>query len=527
MRDASLGDWLRRLPQYLYVADLIAGKRVLEVGCGTGAGAKFLADHGAARVVGIDASASTVARARRVYHRGNLSFRHDDLADTELGDSTFDCVFVPDGRTVIKRPGVLRELRRVLAPDGYLVLSAPSMDRSTRAEGLSYHDIRDALSAVFAPVRMVAQTPFVAMSLVEYGDVDEGDVVLDTSLVEWSRTTSDEVVDYLAICGGRPEAARGFTIVQLPTKTGADVVSRSVGGVGEPVGGRAAAPVSTQIGEALNAHAQLTRELERALAEQKAYNEELREELEQTLERADTAERARKRLAGKLAGVQEELKTWRSRASIAEGEVLRAQLARGEAGAPAAAGDSGKAVAPDVAPVVAVDDARGGSDAGDQSEELAELRQKLERATQNWREAEAKNDTVWRRVGELQNELEHHREQAVARSAQARRAAQLSMAKAMEGASAKLVGIQDQLLRCEKRCESLEAELREVQGAREELQSQLAGMAVDRTELERRLYAAEAGRNGVAVRPRANISDVDEEIGPSDGDDSQNNDNGD
>ena len=515
MRDASLGDWLRRLPQYLYVADLIAGKRVLEVGCGTGAGAKFLADHGAARVVGIDASASTVGRARRVYHRGNLSFRHEDPADTELGDSTFDCVFVPDGMTVIKRPAVLRELRRVLAPDGYLVVSAPSTDRSTRAEGLSYHDIRDALSSVFAPVRMVAQTPFVAMSLVEYGDVDEGDVVLDTSLVEWSRTTSDEVVDYLAICGGRSDAARGFTVVQLPTKTGADVVSRTVNGLGETAGGRPAAPVSTQIGEALNAHAQLTRELERALAEQKAYNDELREELEQTLERADTAERARKRLAGKLAGVQEELKTWRSRASIAEGEVLRGQLARGEAGEagePAAGSPEGKAAAAKV---------EGGEAQG---EELAELRQKLERVTQNWREAEAKNDTVWRRVGELQNELEHHREQAVARSAQARRAAQLSMAKAMEGASAKLVGIQDQLLRCEKRCEGLEGELREVQRARDELQGQLEGMAVDRTELERRLYAAEAGSNGVAVRPRANIPDVDDDSGPSNGGDSQHND---
>lgn len=503
MRDTSAGDWLRRLPQYLYVADLIAGKRVLEVGCGTGAGSKFLADHGAAKVVGIDAEASAVDRARRVYHRANLSFRHESLADMDMDDGGFDCVFVPDGMTVIKNPPVLRELRRVLAADGHLVLSVASADRAAHAGGLSYYEVEEALSATFAPVRMVAQTPFVAMSLVEYGDVDEGKVVLDTSLVEWSRTTDGEVVDYLAVCGGRPSAARGFTIVQLPTRSGVEVVGRSLDIVqqAEPAAGRGALvegtpgnlTVSAQIAEALSAHAQNARELERKLAEQRAYNDEVREELELVQERADSAEQSRQGLADKLAALQDELKTWRSKASIAEGEAMRLRLALGEDLVP---GDGAKA-GPD-APTgaqPAADQAEQdhgarasgngsvrGSSAGEDAaaaelaalrEEMAETQRKLERVTGNWREAEAKNDAVWRRVGELQNELEQHREQAVARSAQARRSAQLSMAKAMESASAKLVGVQDQLLRCERRCEALAEELNAANQEKDELARRL------------------------------------------------------
>ena len=39
---------MRRLSRYLYLADLYQGKRVLEVECGHGHGAHFLANHGAA-----------------------------------------------------------------------------------------------------------------------------------------------------------------------------------------------------------------------------------------------------------------------------------------------------------------------------------------------------------------------------------------------------------------------------------------------------------------------------------------------
>ena len=93
---------------------------------------------------------------------------------------------------------------------------------------------------------------------------------------------------------------------------------------------RATSVEPPQIASALQEHAEMTRELERALAEQQLYSDELREELEQSLERSDGAERARKALAEKLEVMQEELKTWRSRAAQAEGDAMRLRLARGD-----------------------------------------------------------------------------------------------------------------------------------------------------------------------------------------------------
>lgn len=417
-RETSLADWLRKLPHYLYVADLIAGKQVLEVGCGSGAGARFLADHGAARVVGIDTRAGKVEHARRRYSAANLSFRHEDPASMEFRDHGFDCVFVPDGAALIKRPAALRELRRVLAPDGYLILVAPSADRSPEADGLSFHEIRDGLEPLFDPVRMVAQMPLVAMSLVEYAEDDSGEVALDTSLVEWSRAPEGEVTDYMAVCGGRLDRARGFTIVQLPLRPGMDVVERSMDSglqraLAAATGRVGNGTISAQIAGALHAHAELTRELERTLAEQQLYGDELREELEQTLERADATERERRALAEKLEVTQEELKAWRSRASVAEGEIMRLRLDRGED--PSAPAGEAQAASDELAGLrAALEQARG---------ELAQERARRE-------QAEADRDAPRARLDEQQARIEQLQQERDALAKQAAEAAPKARAKA-------------------------------------------------------------------------------------------------
>jgi ubiquinone/menaquinone biosynthesis C-methylase UbiE len=532
-RETSLGgDWLRRLPHYLYVADLIAGKQVIEIGCGSGEGARFLADHGAARVVGVDARSGKVEQARRRYSAANLTFRHEDPASMELRDHSFDCVFVPDGASAARRPALLRELRRILAPGGHLILVSASADRDPEAPGLTFHEIKDALEPLFAPVRMVAQTPMVAMSLVEYAEEESDNVALDTSLVEWTRAPDGVVIDYMAICGGSTDVARGFTLVQLPLGPGVHVVERSLGGNGhvaaagigsETEGGLSAGTpggvnggalagwsvgagtVSAQIASALQEHAEMTRELERALAEQQLYSDELREELEQSLERSDGAERARKALAEKLEVMQDELKTWRSRAAQAEGEAMRLRLARGDA--PVAGvepGDPAGAHAREVAAVRA---------------ELTDARQRLERVAVHWKEAEARAETLARRIGELEADAGKQSAQAEVRLAEARQQFDSELAQAVaqaqeaarasqsaaEGELARLRSELDQLrpelerLRAalaesEKRSEALNAGLDRLGPELARLRPELERLKAERDAQAQRADAAEAGR---------------------------------
>ena len=387
----DIAAWLRRLPHYLYLVDLLPGKRVLEVGCGTGYGAQFLANHGAGRVVGVDRSLRQVSDARARYRQSNLEFRCEEPGAVELEDGSFDCIFVPEGVEVLRRRTVLAELRRLLVRQGHLVLCGLSADRRGAPGGASFYEFRDRLERLFPPVRMIAQSPFVGFSLVEYAD-DGGSpgIELDTSLCEVAGGEA-EPSEYVAVCGGAGMSLRGFTIVQLPDREGIQPVTAAITGSeapaarGEPAertddpvvarelrsrleiaieeraraqeliedlrsqveelrgqlvadatGPAALSPepegpsATEKIAEALGAHREVVRSLEIAVEEGQVYADELRGELEQAQAAAQRNEAARRNAEARAARFEAELRVWRTRASVAEGQLMRAS--RGSSG---------------------------------------------------------------------------------------------------------------------------------------------------------------------------------------------------
>ncbi len=100
------------------VIPFVRGKRVLEIGCGTGLVLEKVAPHALA-AVGVDLSPGMLAHARE---RG-LDVREGSATALPFDDASFDvvCSFkvlahVPDIE------GALREVERVLRPDGVAVL---------------------------------------------------------------------------------------------------------------------------------------------------------------------------------------------------------------------------------------------------------------------------------------------------------------------------------------------------------------------------------------------------------------------
>lgn len=109
----------------------VAGRRVLEVGCGPGALTAWLVDHGA-DVTAIDVSGEMVRLAReRVGERARVLVA--DLSEplAFVADGTVDVVVASLVLHYIEAwSPVLDELRRVLAPGGVVVFSThhPAMD---------------------------------------------------------------------------------------------------------------------------------------------------------------------------------------------------------------------------------------------------------------------------------------------------------------------------------------------------------------------------------------------------------------
>jgi O-methyltransferase/aklanonic acid methyltransferase len=119
--------------QLVQLAELAGARRVLDIGTGTGvvalAAAARVGPEG--KVVGIDLSEGMLAMAReqaaRAGREDRLAFRRMDAEALELADQSFDAILSLFALFHFPDPlRVLREIFRVLAPGGRLVLAVGS-----------------------------------------------------------------------------------------------------------------------------------------------------------------------------------------------------------------------------------------------------------------------------------------------------------------------------------------------------------------------------------------------------------------
>ena len=148
--------WYEHWHRYHFVAPLVAGREVLDIACGEGYGSALLAAH-AARVTGGDIAATAIAHARTRYaSRPNLEFREADCAALPFADASFDVVVSFETLEHISaQQAFLDEIRRVLRPGGFVVLSCPNKaeysDKRDHVNEFHYRELyRDELAALVA-----------------------------------------------------------------------------------------------------------------------------------------------------------------------------------------------------------------------------------------------------------------------------------------------------------------------------------------------------------------------------------------
>ena len=112
-------DRWREVFDLLVAAGDLAGRRTLDVGCGTGAFAVELAKRGG-KVWGIDASPEMLAEAQAKETRAR--FREADAEALPFKDGWFERVVMRLSLHHLDRPRALREAARVLVPGGRLVV---------------------------------------------------------------------------------------------------------------------------------------------------------------------------------------------------------------------------------------------------------------------------------------------------------------------------------------------------------------------------------------------------------------------
>jgi 2-polyprenyl-3-methyl-5-hydroxy-6-metoxy-1,4-benzoquinol methylase len=85
---AGTSEW----PAFSAMLPAIAGKRVLDLGCGFGQLSRWLAEAGAAAVLGIDLSERMLAEAEARTNDARVAYDRADLETLELDEQSFDLV---------------------------------------------------------------------------------------------------------------------------------------------------------------------------------------------------------------------------------------------------------------------------------------------------------------------------------------------------------------------------------------------------------------------------------------------------
>jgi len=325
------------LPRYIFAEALFAGRSVLEIGAVASTGgrsAEFLTARGARSVLACDADLAAVDAAQQAFAGSALGYRAEVFDDLETG--SFDLVLIADLAQCVRRPELVREVRRLLADHGFLLgglrnpagLSLSQLVQPEASEDAVTHGLLvDVLAPCFSHLQIATQSPVLGYQLA----FEQGEGLR----VDGTLASTGEAAYFIVVAGQRPSPLFEPTWVQLPPEPLAYTAGM---GVAELAGAVAQLGVlSRDLDDertrarrleqdvSTAAHALARVEVEAQLAADRAAEREQRV-LEQTAN-ARTLEDQLDEMKGAMARVRDELAAERVRL-VAEVERLEGERAR-------------------------------------------------------------------------------------------------------------------------------------------------------------------------------------------------------
>jgi SAM-dependent methyltransferase len=154
------------LHRYIWASSLVKNKRVLDLASGEGYGADILA-RDAAFVCGIDIDETAIRHASEKYTRPNLRFLAGSLACVPVSSqAAFDVIVCFEAiEHIQEHEELLREVKRLLKPEGTFIVSTPNKEvyrddeppNPFHVRELTFDQFNTLLTGYFANVRYLGQ----------------------------------------------------------------------------------------------------------------------------------------------------------------------------------------------------------------------------------------------------------------------------------------------------------------------------------------------------------------------------------
>jgi SAM-dependent methyltransferase len=303
--------WYEHMARYIFAADFVKDKTVLDAGCGSGYGTDFLASQGAKYALGIDISPEAIAYAQAHYQRDNLEYRVMDVTEPDLNDGSFDVIVAFELIEHLQnQERFLAEMARVLKNDGLFIISTPNREvyrlglepNPFHTKEFNFEEFYQILSRYFYNVKVLAQDYLAGIAIApvfrDRQQVEE--VIVDHSLIK----SKPFHLYFIALCSQATlgSLAHAHKIVHFSYKH-------------EEYLGKLQAEFEDKLTWALR--------LNKEVQEKDKHLTELREELVRREERLSALEEELAQRQERITRLQSELSSWRDRVQRLSEELVR------------------------------------------------------------------------------------------------------------------------------------------------------------------------------------------------------------
>lgn len=200
--------YAEHLTRYQSAQALVKGKVVLDIASGSGYGAKLLAET-AAQVYGVDVSEDAVAYAQSHYGGKNIQYHVGNGERIPLKDNAVDVVVTFETIEHIEDYNAfLREVKRVLKPDGLAIISTPN--DLEFAEGNHFHlhefeykELTSLLKKEYKHVKPYFQATWKSVFIADEASMSQ-EGLIDTQVVNLSPVAPEKYLYFFLLCSDRP-----------------------------------------------------------------------------------------------------------------------------------------------------------------------------------------------------------------------------------------------------------------------------------------------------------------------------------
>lgn len=113
------------LHRYAIVLEMVKDKNVLDIACGEGYGTNILSKK-AKHITGVDIDQPTIEKAKNKYKSTNIEFVCSSALHTPFPDNNFELITCFETiEHLDNHSSFIKELKRILRPDGVLIISTP------------------------------------------------------------------------------------------------------------------------------------------------------------------------------------------------------------------------------------------------------------------------------------------------------------------------------------------------------------------------------------------------------------------